>query len=157
MCVFAYIYDEGNMPKYFKCIFTFEYLNIYIYIYIYICVCVCVCICMSVYILIFNVYVYGCSVVGKSLCYHTSDRIRFPLDLHTTRSPGRCQANSGIQPSEVGKWVPDNTGAKSGSSTMRVAPIDHHWWYDLRLSSYDPGSVGRTMSTKLTESQFRCA
>ena len=30
------------------------------------------------------------------------------------------------------------------SSTMRVAPIEHHWWYDRRLSTYNPGSVGRT-------------
>ena len=27
---------------------------------------------------------------------------------------------------------------------MGVAPIDHHWWYDRRLSTYDPASVGRT-------------
>ena len=27
---------------------------------------------------------------------------------------------------------------------MRVAPIDHHWWYDRRLTTYDPGSVGHT-------------
>ena len=44
MCVFAYIYDEGNMPKYFKCIFTFEYLNIYIYM------CVCVYLYECIYI-----------------------------------------------------------------------------------------------------------
>ena len=34
--------------------------------------------------------------------------------------------------------------ANSGSSTMRVAPIDHHWWYDQRLSTHDPWSVGCT-------------
>ena len=49
-----------------------------------------------------------------------------------------------------------NTAANSGSSTMRVALINHHWWYDRRLSTYHPGSVGHTMSTKLTESRFRC-
>ena len=27
---------------------------------------------------------------------------------------------------------------------MRVAPIDHLWWYDRHLRTYDPGSVGRT-------------
>ena len=34
---------------------------------------------------------------------------------------------------------------------MRVAPIDDHWWYDRRLSIYDPKLVGNTMSTRLTE------
>ena len=43
----------------------------------------------------------------------------------------RCYANSVFHPSEV--RVPDSTGANSGSSTMRVAPIDNHWWYDWRL------------------------
>ena len=73
-------------------------------------------------------------------------RVRFPVEVIPTDLPtsSRCKANSAFHPSEVGKWVPDNTGANSGSSTMRVAPIDHHRWYDRRLRTYDPGSVGRT-------------
>ena len=58
--------------------------------------------------------------------------------------PRAARANSVFHPSEVGKWVPDNTGANSESSTMRVAPIDQHRWYDRRLRTYGPGSVGRT-------------
>ena len=27
---------------------------------------------------------------------------------------------------------------------MRVAPIDHHWWYDRWLRTYDPGLVDCT-------------
>ena len=53
--------------------------------------------------------------------------------------------------------MPENTGANTGSSTMKVALIDHHWWYDRRLSTYVPRSVGGTMSTKLKEPWFRCA
>ena len=57
---------------------------------------------------------------------------------------------------QVGKFI--HSGEEgSGTSTMRVAPIDQHWWYDRRLSTYDPGSVGHTMTTKLTEPRSRCA
>ena len=88
-------------------------------------------------------------MVGKPLCYHARDPGSIPLGGHTNR-PSYLLALLGqlsppaLHPSEVGKWVPDNTGANSGSSTMRVAPIDHHRWYDRRLRTYDPGSVGRT-------------
>ena len=99
----------------------------------------------------------GCSKVGKPLCYHASNPGSISRGSHTIRSPSRCWANSAFHPFEVGKWVPDNTGANSGSSTMRVAPMDHLWWYDRPLSIYDAGLVGRTMSTKLTEPWFRCA
>ena len=34
---------------------------------------------------------------------------------------------------------------------MRVAPIDHHWWYDHRLSTYGPRLVGHTRVDWLTE------
>ena len=73
-------------------------------------------------------------------------RVWLPVEVIPTDPPisSLCQANSAFHPSEVGKWVPDNTGANSGSQTMRVAPIDHHWWYDRRLSTYDPRSAGRT-------------
>ena len=27
---------------------------------------------------------------------------------------------------------------------VSVPPIDQHWWYDTPLSTYDPGSAGRT-------------
>ena len=27
---------------------------------------------------------------------------------------------------------------------MRVAPMDHHWWYGQQLSTYNTGSVGNT-------------
>ena len=57
----------------------------------------------------------------------------------------------------LNEWVSDNTGANSGSSMMRVAPIDHHCRYGGRLSTYDPRLVGRSMSTKLTEPRIRCA
>ena len=53
---------------------------------------------------------------------------------------------------------------------MRVAPINHHWWYDRWLSIYNWNrrylSVGHTISgggyvtselTRLMELQFRCA
>ena len=33
---------------------------------------------------------------------------------------------------------------------MRVASINHQWWYDLPLSIFDPGSVERS---KFVESQ----
>ena len=73
-------------------------------------------------------------------------RVRYPVDAMPIDLPPSSQryANSAIHPSEVGKGVTDNTGANSGSSSMRVAPIDHHWWYDQRPRTYDPGSVGRT-------------
>ena len=73
-------------------------------------------------------------------------RVWFPVEVIPTDLPtfSRYQTNSAFHPSKVGKWVPDNTGANSGSSTMSVTPIDHHWWYDRRLRTYDPGSVGRT-------------
>ena len=84
----------------------------------------------------------SCSVVGKPLCYHCVSN----PGLISHRSPSSCfQANSAFHPSEVGKRVPDNTGANSGSSMMRAAPIGHHWWYDRWVSTYDPGSIGRTM------------
>ena len=37
-----------------------------------------------------------------------------------------------------------NSRANYGPSTIRVALINHRWWYDGRLSTYDPGSVGHT-------------
>ena len=100
----------------------------------------------------------SCSIEGKPLCYHANDLGSISGGGHTTRSPYLLAllGQLSLCPSEVGKWVPDNIGANSGSSTMRIAPIDHHWWYDRRLSTYNPGSVGRTMSTKLTEPRFRC-
>ena len=62
---------------------------------------------------IITVVIYSCSIVGKSLCYHASNLGSIPHGSHTTRSPSsRCQANSIFHPSEVGKWVPVNTGAK---------------------------------------------
>ena len=44
------------------------YICIYVYVYLYECI----------YILTFNVHVYGCSVVGKPLCYHASDPDSIP-------------------------------------------------------------------------------
>ena len=34
---------------------------------------------------------------------------------------------------------------------MRITPIDHHWWYDRRLSTYGPGWVGHTQVGWSTE------
>ena len=67
--------------------------------------------------------------------------VRFLVQVISTDFPisWRCWANSVYLPSEVGKWVPDNNGANSESSTTRVGPIDYHWWYDRQLSIYDPG------------------
>ena len=67
-----------------------------------------------------------------------ANRVRFPI------IPTDLPFSSVVHPSEASKWVLHNTGARSGSSTMRVAPIDHHWWYDRRLGTYNPRSVGRT-------------
>ena len=83
----------------------------------------------------------GCGVVGKPLFYHAGNpgsiSRAIPTDLPTS---------SRHNPSEIGKWIPDNTGANSeSSSTMRVAPINHDRWYDRQPRTYDPGSVGGTV------------
>ena len=60
----------------------------------------------------------------------------------TSKFSLRCFANSAFHPSKVWKWVACNTRANFRSLAMRVAPINHHWWYDHWLSNYNPGSVG---------------
>ena len=59
-------------------------------------------------------------------------QVQFPMEVIPTDLPisSLCQANSALNPSD--------------SSTIRVAPIDHYWWYDQRLGKYDPRSLGRT-------------
>ena len=73
-----------------------------------------------------------CSRVGKRLCTVRGTRACFPVETKLVAlSNSTCrQANSVFHPSEVCKLVPDNSGAKSGSMMIRVAPIKHHWWYD---------------------------
>ena len=68
----------------------------------------------------------------------------------------RCCTNSAFHPSKVRKGVPDNTGAKIGSSTMRGQRIKHHWWYNLWLSTYVPGSVERIQIDKSQRSITMC-
>ena len=86
-----------------------------------------------------------CSVVGKPLCYHASDPGSIPRGGHTNRSPYllalQGQLSLSILPRSVNEY---RMSTNSGSSTMRVAPIDHHWWYDRQLRTSDPGSVDRT-------------
>ena len=79
----------------------------------------------------------GYSIVDKSLCYHAGNSGLIPRGGHTIKSPisPRCWANSAFHHSEVGKLVTGNTGPNINSTTMRVAPIDHHWWYNLPLST----------------------
>ena len=67
--------------------------------------------------------------------------------------PRAARYTSGII--RYAKWVPDNTGADSGSSTMRVAPIDYHWWYDRRLRTYHPGLVGHTQVNWVDETSVQ--
>ena len=62
-----------------------------------------------------------CSILRKPLCYQARDLVL-----------SSCRGNTIIT---IGKWLPDNTEAIAGSSTMTVALIDHHWWYDLRVPS----------------------
>ena len=54
-------------------------------------------------------------------------------------------------------WYVIKSLVNLGSLMMRVAPINQHWWYDRRLGTYDTGSVGNIISTKLTEPRFKCA
>ena len=93
-------------------------------------------------------YFGGCSIVGKPLCYHASNSGSIQRGGYTNRFPYILvlldQLSLPSFCSEVSKWVPDNTAANSGSSTMKIAPIDHHWWYDQQLHTYNSGSVGRT-------------
>ena len=99
-------------------------------------------------------YLGSCSIVGKLLCYRRSDPGSIPCGGQTTTDhliSSHYQANSAFHPSQVGKLVTDKTGANSVSSTMRVAPIDHRWWYDRWLSTYNPGSVGHTQVGWSTE------
>ena len=42
--------------------------------------------------------------------------------------------------------IPVNSRTTSWLLTMRFALIDHHWWYDRQLGTYDPGQVGRTLA-----------
>ena len=76
-------------------------------------------------------------------------RFRFPMEVIVTDLPTSlcCQGNSGFHPSEVSKLVLDNTRTSSEPSSMKVASINHHLWYDRRLSTYDPGSEVASIST----------
>ena len=64
-----------------------------------------------------------------------------PVVITTTPRRHSPQANPSFHSSEVGEWQPDDTGAKSGSSAMRFAPIDHRWWYNRGLRIYDLESL----------------
>ena len=98
-------------------------------------------------------------IMSKPLCFHARGPGSIPWGVHSTRSPYLLTllGQLSLLSCRGDKWALGNTGAISGSSTTRITPINHHWWYDRRLSTYHSGSVGRTMSTKLTEPRFRYA
>ena len=85
-----------------------------------------------------------CSIEGKPLCYHSSDSDLIPLGGHTNRSPSLLVLLGQLSLSSF--W-----GANTGSSPVRVAPVDHHWWYDRRVCAYVPGSVGHIQVDWSTE------
>ena len=53
--------------------------------------------------------------------------------------------------------VPDNTGATSTSSTIRVAPTNHHWWYGRQLSIYNHRLVDCIGVDSFKKPRFRFA
>ena len=70
--------------------------------------------------------------VGKPLCYHASDPGSIPRGGHTTRSPYHPRAARPTQPSILPRSANEyrimlGLRANSGSSMMKVAPLDHHW------------------------------
>ena len=77
--------------------------------------------------------IFSCCMAGKPPCYHAGDPVLIPCGSQNKRSP---------YIHAVDKWVKNKTGANSGSYTMRVAPINHHWCYDRRLSTYNPELAG---------------
>lgn len=102
---------------------------------------------VKAYLAVLKTAVGSCSIVSKPLYYHGDNTGVISLAAHLIRS---------FHPSKVRKGVPDNTGAKIGSSTMRGQRIKHHWWYNLWLSTYVPGSVERIQIDKSQRSITMC-
>ena len=89
--------------------------------------------------------------MGKLLCNHVRNPGWIACQGKTIRAPN-------FQISKLQIWssqsfnlsrlendyrvIPELTTIES--FTMRVAPIDHHWWYDCQVITYDPRLVGRT-------------
>ena len=71
----------------------------------------------------------SCSVVAKLLCYHVNDPGINSCEGYTTDLWIflRYWTNTAFHPSEVGKWVSENTVVNTGSWNTRVAPVDHYW------------------------------
>ena len=65
-----------------------------------------------------NWQIGSCSIVGKPLCYGASKPDLIPHGGQTNRSPCLFMLLCQLSPpsSEVGKCVPDNNGANSGST-----------------------------------------
>ena len=105
--------------------------------------------------LIENCYInFGCTIVGKPLCYHASNNGFDSFWISYYQIPPHAARPT--QPSIIPRTVNEYRIIQE-PLMMRVPPIDHHLWYDRCLSTYDPGLVGNTMSTKLTEPRLRCA
>ena len=90
-------------------------------------------------------------MVGKPLCYHASDLGAIPRGGYNNRFPYVLALLGQLS-------LPSFRGREMKYQIIPgLAPIDHRWWHDRPLSTYDPGLVGRTRVDSLTEPWFNCA
>ena len=81
----------------------------------------------------------------------SSDTSFITRQCHTIRFPNLL-ISTAFHPSKNKNWILVNNEANIRSTKMRVAPINHHWWFDLPLSTYYPRLVGHTHIEKNQQS-----
>ena len=84
----------------------------------------------------------------------SSDTSFITRQCHTIRFPNLLilLISTAFHPSKNKNWILVNNEANIRSTKMRVAPINHHWWFDLPLSTYYPRLVGHTHIEKNQQS-----